>query len=124
MKRSKFSEKQVVGVLKQPELGEPVRELIRKYGVSEATFYAWRKVRRAEHHGDEAAEAVGRRESAAEGHGCRLVVGQADPAGGALKKGLKPARKRELAVEVQQKDRLAPFFFAGDSERYGASRAP
>ena len=43
MKRSKFSEEQVGGVLKQAELGVPVKELIRKYGVSEATFYAWRK---------------------------------------------------------------------------------
>jgi putative transposase len=43
MERSKFSDEQIVGVLKQAELGVPVKELIRKYGVSEATFYAWRK---------------------------------------------------------------------------------
>ncbi len=43
MKRSKFSEAQIVAALKQAELGVPVKELIRKYGISEATFYAWRK---------------------------------------------------------------------------------
>ncbi len=43
MKRSKFSEAQIVAALKQAELGVPIKELIRKYGISEATFYAWRK---------------------------------------------------------------------------------
>jgi putative transposase len=43
MKRSKFSEAQIVAALKQAELGVPIKDLIRKYGISEATFYAWRK---------------------------------------------------------------------------------
>ncbi len=43
MKQSKFSEAQVVHALKQAEAGVPVPELMRKYGISRATFYAWRK---------------------------------------------------------------------------------
>jgi putative transposase len=43
MKKSKFTEEQVVYALKQAEVGVPIKELCRKYGVSEATFYAWRK---------------------------------------------------------------------------------
>ena len=43
MKRSKFSEAQVAFVLKQAEDGTSVGEVCRKTGISEATFYAWRK---------------------------------------------------------------------------------
>jgi putative transposase len=43
MKKSKFTEEQVVYALKHAEAGVPIKELCRKYGVSEATFYAWRK---------------------------------------------------------------------------------
>jgi putative transposase len=43
MKKSKFTEEQVVYALKQAEVGVPIKELCRKYGVSDATFYAWRK---------------------------------------------------------------------------------
>lgn len=43
MKKSKFTEEQVVDALKQAEAGVPIKELCRKYGGSEATFYAWRK---------------------------------------------------------------------------------
>ena len=43
MKKSKFTEEQVVYALKQAEAGVPIKELCRKYGVSEATFYTWRK---------------------------------------------------------------------------------
>ena len=43
MKQSKFSETQVVHALKQADAGVPVDELMRKYGISRATFYAWRR---------------------------------------------------------------------------------
>ena len=42
MKRSKFSEQQIVGVLKQAEAGVPVKDLCRKIGISEQTFYNWK----------------------------------------------------------------------------------
>jgi len=43
MKRKRFSVEQIVGVLKQAEVGVPVVELIRKVGISEQTFYRWKK---------------------------------------------------------------------------------
>ena len=43
MKRSKFSEAQIAFLLKQAEEGTPVGEVCRKAGISDATFYNWRK---------------------------------------------------------------------------------
>ena len=43
MKKSKFSEDQIAFALKQAELGTTVDEVCRKMGISEATFYLWRK---------------------------------------------------------------------------------
>lgn len=43
MKRKRFSVEQMVGVLKQAEVGVPVAELIRKVGISEQTFYRWKR---------------------------------------------------------------------------------
>jgi len=42
MKRSRFSEEQVIGVLKEHEAGVAVAELCRKHGMSPATFYSWK----------------------------------------------------------------------------------
>ena len=43
MKRRRFSIEQIVSVLKQAELGLPVSDLIRQVGISEQTFYRWKK---------------------------------------------------------------------------------
>ena len=43
MKRKRFSVEQIVGVLKQAELGVPVAELIRQVGITEQTLYRWKK---------------------------------------------------------------------------------
>ena len=43
MKRSKFTEQQIAYALKQAELGTPVEEICRKMGISDATFYNWKK---------------------------------------------------------------------------------
>ena len=40
MKRSRFSEEQVIGILKEHEAGMAVAELCRKHGMSSATFYS------------------------------------------------------------------------------------
>ena len=43
MKGQRFTDEQIVYALHQAESGEKVAEICRKLGVSEATFYAWRK---------------------------------------------------------------------------------
>ena len=43
MRRSRYSEEQIIAILKENEAGLPAAELCRKYGVSEATFYKWRR---------------------------------------------------------------------------------
>ena len=42
MKKSKFSDSQIMAILKQAEAGVPVPELCREHGMSNATFYKWR----------------------------------------------------------------------------------
>ncbi len=42
MKRSRFTEEQIVGVLKEQEGGTPTAELCRKHGISQGTFYNWK----------------------------------------------------------------------------------
>ena len=43
MKKSRFSEQQIAIVLRQAEEGTPIAEVCRKAGISEASFYSWRK---------------------------------------------------------------------------------
>ncbi len=42
-KRKRFSVEQIVAIVKQAEMGLPVAELIRRVGISEQTFYRWKK---------------------------------------------------------------------------------
>ena len=42
MKKGRFSEEQIIGVLKEHQTGIPTAEVCRKHGISEATFYNWR----------------------------------------------------------------------------------
>jgi putative transposase len=42
VKKSRFSEEKIIAVLKQAEAGVKVAELVRKLGISEATFYNWK----------------------------------------------------------------------------------
>lgn len=42
MKKSRFTDSQIMSVLKQAEAGTPVLEVCREHGISNATFYKWR----------------------------------------------------------------------------------
>ena len=42
LKKSRFSEAQIVGILKEHEAGEATKEICRRHGISPATFYTWK----------------------------------------------------------------------------------
>lgn len=42
MKGVRFSESQILSVLKEGEAGTPVADILRKYGISQATYYKWK----------------------------------------------------------------------------------
>lgn len=42
MKKSKYSEQQIIALLREVELGAKVTETCRKYGISDATYYKWK----------------------------------------------------------------------------------
>ena len=42
MKKTKFSESQIVAILQEGEAGLPVAQILRKYGISQATYYNWK----------------------------------------------------------------------------------
>lgn len=66
MKRSRFTEEQIIGILKEQEAGVSVAELCRKHGMSDASFYKWK----AKYGGLEVSEA--KRLKALEGENTRL----------------------------------------------------
>jgi transposase-like protein len=51
VKRKRFSVEQITSILKQVELGTPIAELCRIHGVSEQSYYRWKKIWWDEQHG-------------------------------------------------------------------------
>src|SRR6266853_1501786 len=43
MRSNRYSEEQIIGILKEVSAGKSAREVIRHYGIAEATFYRWRE---------------------------------------------------------------------------------
>ena len=43
MRKSRYSDEQIAAALRQAEIGMPVADITRKLGISEATFYVWKK---------------------------------------------------------------------------------
>jgi putative transposase len=73
MKKSKDTEEQIIGFLKQAEGGLPVKDLCRKGGFSDATFYKWR----AKFGGMEVADAKRLRELEAENDKLKKLLAEA-----------------------------------------------
>lgn len=72
MKRARFTEEQIIAILKEQEAGVPVADLCRKYGVSNASIYKWK----AKYGGMDVSEA--RRLKALEDENARLKKQLAD----------------------------------------------
>lgn len=73
MRKSKYSEEQIIGVLKQAEAGMPVAEICRKGGFGDATFYKWR----SKFGGMEASDAKRLRELEAENAKLKRLLAEA-----------------------------------------------
>ena len=73
MKKSRYSEEQIIGFLKQAEAGMPVKELCRTGGFSDATFYKWR----AKFGGMEASDAKRLRELEGENSKLKKLLAEA-----------------------------------------------
>jgi putative transposase len=73
MRTSKYSEQQIIGFLNQATAGMPIKELCRKEGFSEATFYKWR----AKYGGLQVSEAVRLRELEAENGKLKKLLAEA-----------------------------------------------
>ena len=70
MKRKRFSEEKIIGVLKEAEAGAKVDDICRRHGVRSATFYGWRK----KYGGMEVGEARRLRELEAENAKLKRIV--------------------------------------------------
>jgi putative transposase len=101
-KRSKFTEQQIAFALKQAELGTPVEEICRKLGISDATFYNWKK----KYGGLGPSELRRLRQLEEENSKLKRLVADLSldktmhAAGRVVKKALKPSRKRVLIDEL------------------------
>jgi len=73
MKKSRFTEEQIIGFLRQAEAGLPVKEVCRQGGFSDATFYKWR----SEYGGMQATDAKRLRELEAENAKLKRLLAEA-----------------------------------------------
>ncbi len=102
MKRSRFTEERIIGILKEHEAGVPVADLCRKHGVSNASIYKWK----AKYGGMDVSEA--KRLKALEDENARLKKLLADAMldklgveGSSRKKMVTPAAERDAVAHLQ-----------------------
>ena len=97
MRKSKFSESQIVGILKEAESGVPVADLLRQHGISRTTFFKWRsKYAGASVADGETPPRARRREREAETDVCRSGVGERGNQGRLGPKVITPSAKRQV----------------------------
>ena len=91
MKKGRFSEEQIIGILKQHEAGGKAADLAREHGISEATIYTWKSKYGGGGERGTTIEGAGGREPPAETSGGRSQPGQRSAEGDRAKKRLELA---------------------------------
>lgn len=71
MKKTRFTETQIVSILKQHEAGKSVKDIIREHGISDATFYNWK----AKYGGMEASDVKRMKELEEENNHLKRIIG-------------------------------------------------
>ena len=101
MRQSKFTETQIVSILKEADAGRPVNEIWRTYGISSATYYKWK----AKYGGlrglrYQAVEGTRARERPSQTDVCGSFLGECGVEGCHRKKALRPAERREVVTHL------------------------
>ena len=106
MKKSRFSDSQILSILKQAENGVPVPELCREHGMSSASFYQWR----AKFGGMDASMMARLEELEDENRRLKKCTPRSDSSRAfsrkPSKKVVKPSRRREMAQKAVQLEAL------------------
>jgi putative transposase len=102
MRKSKFSEHQIIAILKAVESGRTARDVCREHEISDATYYQWK----SKYGGMQASDIkrlreFGRRKPTLEADVRRSVTGESSAERCDRKKALKPAAKRALVAVLQ-----------------------
>ena len=92
MKKSRYTEEQIIGILKQHEAGVKTADLCREHGISAATFYGWK----SKFGGMDVSEAQRLKAMEDENRRLKLLVAELSLHGEALK-GCDPKKRLELA---------------------------
>ena len=109
MRKSRFSDEQIIAILREQEAGRPTAEVCRKHGVSGATFYKWKSkfggmdvsdAKRLVARGRERVVLKTRLRHEAEDAACRGDARQRDPAGHQQPKVVTPVSKRQAVVHA------------------------
>ncbi|UHH10128.1 IS3 family transposase [Luteimonas fraxinea] len=108
MKKSRFTDSQIIAVLKQAEAGTPVPELCREHGISSATFYKWR----SKFGGMEVSMVVRMKELEDENRRLKKMYADAQLSADLLKEAMfkkmvRPSQRREMARCAVQDERTS-----------------
>ena len=108
MKRSRFSESQIVAILKEAEAGVSLEELSRQHGFSKATYYKWK----AQYGGMDVSALKRLKELEEENRRLKqmyaeLSLDHKSPQGDCRKKAVAPEQRRELAEQVRLEHRMS-----------------